>query len=73
MDIQQELTQYLQDYCESIRQEADRLRDQEMPPITEELFAIFEHTGNRLTYEAVYFLRRKFQSTPGYTLSDPCA
>ncbi len=65
MDIQQELKQFLQDYCESIRQEADRLRDQEMPPITEELFAIFEHTGNRLTYEAVYFLRRKFLAVFG--------
>lgn len=65
MDMRQELSRFLQDYCESIRQEAELLRDQKMPGITEELFAIFENTGNRLIYEEVYFRRRKFLAVFG--------
>lgn len=56
---------YYEDYCESIRKEADILREERMPEITEELFAIYENTGNRLVYEAVYFRRRKFLAVFG--------
>ncbi len=60
-----ELEQFYADYCSSIREEADTLRGEKMPPITEELFAIYENTGNRLTYEGVYFLRRKYLAVFG--------
>lgn len=36
-----------------------------MPPLPEELFALFETTGNRLKYEDVYFKRRKFLAVFG--------
>lgn len=60
-----ELEEFYEKYCESIREEADQLRTEEMPAISEELFAIYEHTGNRLTYENVYFMRRKFLAVFG--------
>ncbi len=60
-----ELERYYADYCRSIREEADALRDEKMPSITEKLFAIYENTGNRLAYEGVYFLRRKYLAVFG--------
>ncbi|MCI9188528.1 MAG: hypothetical protein HFH84_02660 [Lachnospiraceae bacterium] len=42
------LEKYYEDYCKSIRQEAEVLREGPMPVITEELFAAYENTGNRL-------------------------
>lgn len=60
-----ELEEFYGDYCESIRREADMLRAEPMPVITEELFAIYENTGNRLTYEGVYFMRRKLLAVFG--------
>lgn len=56
----QELERFYEDYCDSIRKEADAMRAEKMPEITEELFAVYENTGNRLIHEAVYFRRRKF-------------
>ncbi len=44
---------------------ADEMRTESMPQITEELFGLFEKNGNRLEYEAVYFLRRKFLAVYG--------
>ena len=44
---------------------ADEMREAEMPPLTSELFGIFEKNGNRLEYENVYFLRRKFLAVYG--------
>ena len=60
-----ELERFYADYCSSIRREADALRGEKMPAVTEELFAIYENTGNRLTYEGVYFLRRKYLAVFG--------
>lgn len=60
-----ELERFYADYCKSICEEADILRAEEMPAITEELFAIYENTGNRLIYEDVYFKRRKFLAVFG--------
>lgn len=42
-----------------------QLLNKPMPEITEELFALFETTGNRVKYEAVYFGRRKFLTVFG--------
>lgn len=60
-----ELELYYEDYCGSIRREAEALRGEEMPELSEELFAIYEQTGNRLIYEDVYFKRRKFLAVFG--------
>lgn len=60
-----ELERFYTDYCGEIRKEADALRGEQMPPVTEELFAIYENTGNRLKYESVYFLRRKYLAVFG--------
>lgn len=65
MDMLRELEQFYENYCENIREEADRLRAEEMPEITERLFAVYENTGNRLQYEEVYFTRRKFLAVFG--------
>lgn len=43
----------------------DMLRGQKMPALTEELFSLFEKTGNRLKYENVYFARRRFLAVFG--------
>lgn len=56
---------YFREYCRAICQEAENLRLVEMPRVTEELFALYENTGNRLIYEEVYFLRRKFLAVFG--------
>ena len=60
-----ELERFYADYCSSIRREADALRGEKVPAVTEELFAIYENTGNRLKYESVYFLRRKYLAVFG--------
>ncbi len=60
-----ELELYYEDYCGSIRREAEALRGEEMPELSEELFAIYGQTGNRLIYEDVYFKRRKFLAVFG--------
>lgn len=41
------------------------MRSEPMPPLTEDLFSLFETTGNRLKYEDVYFTRRKFLAVFG--------
>lgn len=61
----QELERFYEEYCGSIRREAEALRSEKMPEPTEELFAIYENTGNRLIYEDVYFRRRKFLAVFG--------
>ena len=56
----EEIRRFLEAYRADILREADALAAQEMPELTEELFGLYERTGNRLEYENVYFLRRKF-------------
>lgn len=56
---------FLEEYCNKIRRAGEELRLLQMPTLTEELFALYENTGNRLKYEAVYFLRRKFLAVFG--------
>lgn len=65
MGIIEELQNFLDQYKAQIREEADRLAFLSMPQITEELFALFEQTGNRLKYEEVYFTRRKLLAVFG--------
>lgn len=58
-------TSFQKKYIEQIKKNAEELRNLELPAVTEELFALFETTGNRLKYEEVYFLRRKFLAVFG--------
>ena len=60
-----ELKQFLINYRDEIRNSADTLLNQQMPMLTEELFSLFETTGNRLRYEDSYFARRKFLTILG--------
>jgi hypothetical protein len=59
------INNFLEEYCKKIKNTGEELRFLQMPPLTEELFALYENTGNRLKYEAVYFLRRKFLAVFG--------
>lgn len=58
--MKEKIQLFLNKYKETVQIAANQLRNQTMPPLTEELFALFEKTGDRLKYEAVYFLRRKY-------------
>lgn len=59
------LNSFLEEYSNKIKAAGEELRILSMPPLTEELFALYENTGNRLKYEAVYFLRRKYLAVFG--------
>ena len=61
----EELQEFLEGFKAEIDREAENMMETEMPGITEELFAIYEQTGNRLKYEAVYFTRRKLLAVFG--------
>lgn len=56
---------FRQNYIDKVEELAQKMRTEAMPEPTEELFALFEQTGNRLQYEAVYFKRRKFLAVFG--------
>ena len=53
-------------YAEMVREveeEGRRLQQDPVPALTPQLYALFETTGNRLEYEAVYFQRRRRLTT----------
>jgi len=54
-----------ENYKKQVLRLADEMRSQPIPELTEELFALFETTGNRIKYEEVYFGRRKFLAAFG--------
>ncbi len=56
---------FQEQYKSQIKQLADQMRREAMPSLTEELFSLFETTGNRLKYEEVYFMHRKFLAVFG--------
>lgn len=60
-----ELELFLQKYEAEMQKAANDMRKEAMPEITEDLFALFETTGDRTTYERVYFRRRKFLAVYG--------
>ena len=51
---------FLKSYREQFINAGKELDKEQLPPLTEELFSLFERTGNRLEYEKAYFKRRKF-------------
>ena len=56
---------FQENYKKQLHTLANQMRSLPMPNLTEELFALFETTGNRLQYEEVYFRRRKFLAVFG--------
>lgn len=61
----QELRAYLETYKRDVQAEYGRLAGKRLPALTEELFALFEKTGDRLKYEHAYFGRRRFLTVAG--------
>lgn len=59
------MNSFHEQYKNQIKHLADRMQKEEMPLLTEELFSLFETTGNRLKYENAYFMRRKFLAVYG--------
>lgn len=59
------MTSFQKQYINQVKELADKMRNETMPSLTEELFELFETTGNRLEYENVYFKRRKFLAVFG--------
>ena len=57
--MREEWNAFLEQYMDCIRKNADEMMDRAMPEADEELFSLYEKTGNRLRYEDVYFYRRK--------------
>ncbi len=49
----------LQPLAKSIRARAEKEADQSMPPLTDDLYLIFNRTGSRWEFEVVYFERRR--------------
>lgn len=64
-ELKRELEEFLKRYKEEIRQDCRELAGQSLPRLTEELFSLYERTGNRLIYEQVYFTRRRFLAVLG--------
>lgn len=56
---------FLEDYQKQLWAETEKLLVSPMPELSEDLFALFEQTGDRLQYENVYFARRKFLTLLG--------
>ena len=56
--------EFLQVYNKEFIDEGKKLDKEKIPELTEELFLGYERAGNRLDYEKVYFIRRKFLSIP---------
>ena len=54
------ITDFLNRYRQQFIDAGKELDDENIPPLTEDLFSLFERTGKRLEYENVYFKRRKF-------------
>ena len=63
--MQEELRTFLDQYVGCIRKNAEEMMDKAMPEADEELFSLYEKTGNRLRYEEVYFTRRKYLAVFG--------
>lgn len=63
--MNERLTGRMEQFCKEVRETGEELREAPVPPITQELFDLYEKTGNRLKFERVYFLRRKFLVTFG--------
>ena len=57
--------EFLEAYKKQVFNLAEELRPHPMLELSEELFALYEQSGNRLVYEKDYFLRRKYLAVFG--------
>ena len=64
-ELEQKLEQFLQTYEQDLLRLTEEMRNEPLPKLTEELFALFEQTGDRSRYQAAYFGRRLFLSVYG--------
>lgn len=55
--------EWLKKYYEQIKESGNRFIHKEMPPLTYQLFSQYFQSGNRLSYEHIYFLRREYLLT----------
>lgn len=60
-----ELENFMEQYQRKIVAMRESLSLDQLPKLTEELFSIYEKTGSRLEYEAVYFTKRKYLAVYG--------
>ncbi len=60
-----ELEQFVAEAKQELTEVVQSLINQELPVITEEVFALFETTGDRSTHSRLYFGRRKFLNAFG--------
>lgn len=65
MNQKQEIREHWRQFRRQIQETGDLLRKRKMPELTEELFSLYEKTGNRLLYENEYFERRRFLTVFG--------
>ena len=56
----QQIREHHARFRQKIEETGDMLRKRKMPQLTEEMFSLYERTGNRLIYENDYFERRRF-------------
>lgn len=56
----QDIKAHHAEFRKYIEETGEALRNRKMPQLTEELFSLYEKTGNRLIYENDYFERRRF-------------
>lgn len=63
--IIQNIKNFLANYTKELIEAGKTLFHTPMPELTEDLFSEFEQNGNRLSYENIYFQRRKFLSIYG--------
>ena len=59
------MSTFHENYIKQVEKLANQMRNDIMPELAENLFALFETIGNRLQYEEVYFKRRKFLAVFG--------
>lgn len=59
------IIKHLDQFHKEVEDTGKRLIHEPMPEITEELYSLYEKTGNRLKFEHVYFPRRKYLVTFG--------
>ena len=64
-DRKEELKVFLAQYLDCMKKNAAEMMDRPMPEADEELFSLYEKTGNRLRYEEIYFCRRKYLAVFG--------
>ena len=60
-----QIKEHHRQFRKNIEDIGNLLRSRKMPQLTEEMFSIYEKTGNRLLYENDYFERRKFLAVFG--------